>query len=307
MAHYGQLRDYRFSDDVDDIRGASLYGNNHDKLGKIDDVIFDHASGAIQYAVVDSGGWFSSKKFLVPAGRIRPSTKDDDDFYTDMTKAQIESLPRYDEDRFSKDDRENDRDWSDYNDRYRKSLETDGGVLHRESSTHTITPEPSELPAAGDALPDEQSYQPDRIAGVFTDTAPNSNKTRLPPAGLAARAEDSAAPGAFIPSDKSTELEEEGLDGQGTSNNQRVIASASTNYQDASGVNRMAARSLDRSGTDATPAPALRDHLTDPDHVYNSEDARHRRLSAFENHLRSNRVDITASCRSCGTKEEKVA
>ena len=26
MAHYGPLRNYRFSDDVDDIRGASLYG-----------------------------------------------------------------------------------------------------------------------------------------------------------------------------------------------------------------------------------------------------------------------------------------
>ena len=31
------------------------------------------------------------------------------------------------------------------------------------------------------------------------------------------------------------------------------------------------------------------------------------RLSAFEDHLRHNRVDITASCRSCGVKEDKVA
>lgn len=30
MAHYGMLRDYRFSSDVDDIRGASRYGNRVD-------------------------------------------------------------------------------------------------------------------------------------------------------------------------------------------------------------------------------------------------------------------------------------
>ena len=91
------LRDYRFSDDVDDIRGSALYGADGDKLGKIDDVIFDHASGTIQYAVVDTGGWLSSKKFLVPADRIHPDAKNHDDFAIDATKEQIEALPKYDE------------------------------------------------------------------------------------------------------------------------------------------------------------------------------------------------------------------
>jgi sporulation protein YlmC with PRC-barrel domain len=296
MAHYGRLREYRFSDDVDDIRGATLYGVDDEKLGKIDDVIFDHASGTIQYAVVDSGGWFSSKKFLVPAERIRPYGKNEDDFYADMTKAQIESLPRYEEDHFSsKDDRENERDWSDYNERYRKSLQTDGGVLHREASTHIITPEPSELPATGEALPDESDYEPERVAGVFTDTAPNSSKIRLRPAGLAARAEDSAAPGAFIPSEKPTEVADETLD-----------RDFSRRSPVSTGVTGDAAP-LKAPPLSSTPVQAQRDHLTDPEQVYNSEEERHRRLAAFENHLRRNRVDITATCRSCGTKEEKVA
>ena len=34
MAHYGTMRDFRFSHDVDDIRGAALYGSNDEKLGK---------------------------------------------------------------------------------------------------------------------------------------------------------------------------------------------------------------------------------------------------------------------------------
>ncbi len=49
MAHYGLLRDYRFEDlgTEDDIRGANIYGRDDEKLGKIDDVIFDHSTGSI--------------------------------------------------------------------------------------------------------------------------------------------------------------------------------------------------------------------------------------------------------------------
>jgi uncharacterized protein YrrD len=69
MPHYGTLRDYHFTDvdeATDDIRGAKVYGLNDEKLGKIDDVIFDHSTGDIRYVVVDTGGLLSSKKFIVP-------------------------------------------------------------------------------------------------------------------------------------------------------------------------------------------------------------------------------------------------
>jgi sporulation protein YlmC with PRC-barrel domain len=47
MAHYGLLHDYRFEDiaTAEDIRGTKVYGRNDEKLGTIDDVIFDHATG----------------------------------------------------------------------------------------------------------------------------------------------------------------------------------------------------------------------------------------------------------------------
>jgi uncharacterized protein YrrD len=45
------------------VRGSHLYGLNDDKLGKIEDVIFDHSSGDIHYVVVDTGGWLHPKKF----------------------------------------------------------------------------------------------------------------------------------------------------------------------------------------------------------------------------------------------------
>jgi hypothetical protein len=55
------------------------------------------------------------------------------------------------------------------------------------------------------------------------------------------------------------------------------------------------------------PVEAQRDHLTNPNDVYVSERDRARRWSAFEDHLRKNRVDITSSCHSCGTARDRVA
>ena len=54
MAHVGTLGSHRFSQGVDDIRGATVYGAEDEKIGKVDDVIFDHATMEIRYLVVDS-------------------------------------------------------------------------------------------------------------------------------------------------------------------------------------------------------------------------------------------------------------
>lgn len=143
MAHYGTLGNYRFSDadTADDIRGSTVYGRDDEKLGKIDDVIFDHASGNIQYVVIDTGGWLSSKKFIVPPNRLRGSAKHEDDFQMDGTKKQIEAFPPYDED----DVRESDR-WKEYEKRYEAAWH-DGPVQHRKGSDHDITPTPDEMPS----------------------------------------------------------------------------------------------------------------------------------------------------------------
>lgn len=266
MSHYGMLREYRFSDDVDDVRGATLYGTNDDKLGKIDDIIFDHATGTIQYAVVDTGGWLSSKKFLVPAGEIRPYRGEGKDFSIQLTKQQIESLPRYDENALK-----SDAEWSDY-DRIHREAWGSGPVLHKEGSTHTISPEANEMPALTGSGVDDAAYEPQRLAGKFPAAEADPSKLRLRPAGEAARAEDTRLPGTFVPQEKSTLAAEEAA--------QRAVDDA---------------------------AQAQRDHLTNPDDVYVSERDRHNRWSSFEDQLRRNRVDITASCHSCGTQRDKVA
>ena len=265
MVHYGTLQEYRFSTDVDDIRGSHLYGRDDKKLGKITDVIFDHDTGVIRYAVVDTGV-IGSDKFLVPATSIHSSEKHPEDFAIDATKDRIESLPKYDE----KSLRENEG-WSEYEDRYNEAWGS-GPVLNKEGSTHMITPDPSELPAGSGSGETDRAYTPERITGVFTDPSPEASKLRMRPSGVAARAEDTSLPGAFQAEDKPTLAEHEAAE-----------------------------REL------RNPVEAQRDHLTDPDEVYVSERERSNRLSAFEDHLRRNRVDITASCRSCGTARDKVA
>lgn len=159
MAQCGMLRDYRFTDQAEDIRGSKLYGLNDEKLGKIDDVIFDHTTGDIRYVVVDTGGWLSSKKFVVPAERIRASAEHKDDFAVDLTKQQIESFPAYDEKHLESDDQ-----WTDYEKRYRAQWKADP-IQHRVGTDRDITPTTQQM--EGDASSERAA---DRATGAGSAT-----------------------------------------------------------------------------------------------------------------------------------------
>ena len=168
MSHYGLLRDYRFENagTTDDIRGAKIYGRDDEKLGKIDDVIFDHSTGNIRYLVVDTGGWLSSKEFLVPAGRVRGSQKHTDDFEISATKEQIERFPEYKES-----DLGSDEDWKRYEKNYEAAWD-DGPVQHRKGSDRDITPTPNEMPA-----------QPGSIGSQLSASEQAELSSRIIPAG----------------------------------------------------------------------------------------------------------------------------
>jgi sporulation protein YlmC with PRC-barrel domain len=148
MSHYGLLRDYRFEDlnTTDDIRGATIYGRNDEKLGKIDDVIFDHSTGSIKYLVVDAGGWFSTKKFLVPPHRLHTSADHEDDFTVNVDKQQIETFPPYNES-----DLHSEKDWKGYEKKFDRAWES-GPVQHRQGSDRDITPTPAEMPAQSGSI-----------------------------------------------------------------------------------------------------------------------------------------------------------
>ncbi len=139
MAHYGILKQTAVTPAGEDIRGSHLYGFNNEKLGKIDDVVFDHATGDIRYVVVDTGGWLSSKKFIVPAEGLRVSEKHPDDFEASLTKAQVENFPPYDES-----DLQSESKWAGYEGRYRSKWIADP-VMHRAETDRNITPTDQQL------------------------------------------------------------------------------------------------------------------------------------------------------------------
>jgi sporulation protein YlmC with PRC-barrel domain len=140
MTHYGTLRDFRFVDkDADDVRGATVYNVHNDKLGKIDNVIFDHSTGNIRYAVIDTGGWLSSKNFIVPPDRLRESANHEGDFMTGLTKQQIEAFPAYNEKDLESEDK-----WNDYENRYRSKWVGDP-IMHRAETDRNITPTTAQM------------------------------------------------------------------------------------------------------------------------------------------------------------------
>ncbi|HET9183867.1 MAG TPA: PRC-barrel domain-containing protein [Candidatus Angelobacter sp.] len=152
MPHYGTLHETRFGD-TEEIRGAEVYGVNDEKLGKIDDVIFDHSTGDIRYIVVDTGGWLTSKKFLVPVGRISPYGNHDDKFYAELDKERIQMLPEYDEKKLG-----SETDWTDYEKRYEEGWKT-GTVMYNERTGHTVTPPANEVQGTRTSALSEEGKQ----------------------------------------------------------------------------------------------------------------------------------------------------
>jgi sporulation protein YlmC with PRC-barrel domain len=113
MAHYGTLRDYHFSEDIDDVRGATLYGVEHEKLGKVDDAVLDHDNGEIRYLIVDTG---HGCKHMVPADRVYRSVADENDFDVNLRRSEVETLPVFDEKAIG-----SEAEWRDYERRYHES------------------------------------------------------------------------------------------------------------------------------------------------------------------------------------------
>ena len=180
MAHLGILRDFRFSDSAaatDDVRGASVYGSGDDKLGKIDDVIFDHASADIRYVVIDTGGWLSSKKFIVPADQLRASAQHEGDYQAPLDKAQIEKFPPYNES-----DVESSVRWANYEGQYRSKWAS-GPIMHREATDRNITPTTAQMTQGTGATGPMKGGQAARRETLTPTQTAEINSRLIPPTG----------------------------------------------------------------------------------------------------------------------------
>ena len=68
-------------------------------------MVVDHQNGDIRYLVVESRG----HKHMLPANRVYRSVLDENDFDTYLTRAEIESLPEFDEAALK-----SERDWQEH-------------------------------------------------------------------------------------------------------------------------------------------------------------------------------------------------
>ena len=200
MAHYGSLGDHRFTADVPDVRGADVYGSEDEKIGNIEDVIFDHETMEIGFVVIAGGDRSESHKFLFPGNRIFDDNKHRDGFAIGINKQKSEDFPDFDNRSL-----ESKESWKKYLDEFKKFWEEDP-VMHRRGSDRIVTPTPEELRASGNVSDSHADagegsgdlefsageLSPERISEVFSDTTPGAIKVTLRPRSVR-RAEEAAA------------------------------------------------------------------------------------------------------------------
>ncbi len=79
--------------------GLKVRNDAMETLGSVEGFVVDNTSMRPYYVVVDSGGWFKSKDFLVPIGHSRIDD-DQDALIVNIPKERIERFPGFDRDEF---------------------------------------------------------------------------------------------------------------------------------------------------------------------------------------------------------------
>ena len=94
---------YVDADDLDDDRvdfdDMDVESPSGEHLGEVDGFIVDSESGRPYYVVVDAGGWFKSKHFLLPIGHVRLDA-DAEALKVDLTRDRVERFPGFNKDEF---------------------------------------------------------------------------------------------------------------------------------------------------------------------------------------------------------------
>jgi uncharacterized protein (TIGR02271 family) len=93
--------DYEIAEGQSDIRGWDVKDAQGNRIGEVDELIFDVQSLKVRYLVLDLEGNvldLEPRDVLVPIGLAELHDKDDDVILPNVTEAQLKALPEYDED-----------------------------------------------------------------------------------------------------------------------------------------------------------------------------------------------------------------
>ena len=101
---YASRLRYLDAKDIDNsivnFSGLNVRGTDGSKLGDVDGFLVDSASGRVLYTVVDSGGWFRSRRFLLPIGHATVD-RSAGALDVDVSRDRLTSYPEFDEKRFT--------------------------------------------------------------------------------------------------------------------------------------------------------------------------------------------------------------
>ncbi|WP_052049898.1 PRC-barrel domain-containing protein [Leptolyngbya sp. KIOST-1] len=95
--YYPDYRETLADGQMDRIGSYSVYAQGEDKVGSAKDLLVDD-SGRFRYLVVDTGPWIFGKTVLLPIGLARFDYDQNRVYVDDLTKSQVEHLPKYDDD-----------------------------------------------------------------------------------------------------------------------------------------------------------------------------------------------------------------
>jgi len=96
---------FRYLDavDVDDglvtFAGLDVMGADGERIGSVDGFVVDVDAQRVIHIVVDSGGWFTSRRLLLPIGHT-VLAEDRKSLRTDVTRDALRRLPEFEADRF---------------------------------------------------------------------------------------------------------------------------------------------------------------------------------------------------------------
>jgi hypothetical protein len=102
---YAQRLRYLDAADVDDavadFAGMDVYGSDGHRIGDVDGFIIDSQARRVNYVVIDSGGWFTSRHLLMPVGHASLGA-DRKSLQADVTREALQRMPEFDADRFAR-------------------------------------------------------------------------------------------------------------------------------------------------------------------------------------------------------------
>lgn len=92
---YPDYRDTFKDNSLSHLDDYSVYADGDDKVGSVEDGLFDDTTGQFRYLIVDTGPWIFGKKVLLPIGRAQFDNSQQRVYVSGLTKKQVEDLPEY--------------------------------------------------------------------------------------------------------------------------------------------------------------------------------------------------------------------